>query len=371
MKKYFRFIIRKVLNLVLIFFKIFKIKENRILFCDGLNLNFNGNSRYIYEELRKKNQYEFILIELVKSDYFSKDLKKLSIYNPLILYYLATSKIWFTDSELLGFLFKRKEQKYIQLWHAAGAFKKFGMSCLSLEDKKKYISKNKEVDLLTVSTDKVVDIYSEAFGIERQKIENLGIPRADLYFNEKKIKNIKNKFIENNKKFENKKIILYAPTFRGKIGEKLDFKLDLEYMKMNLKDLNYIIFLKLHPSMKSEIKVDNNFVFDFTSYGKLEDLMCVSDILITDYSSIIFEYSILKKPILFYAYDLEKYILETGIYYNYVDFIPGNISYTTINLVKEIKSQKWDLLKVEKFSRNFFHPYDGNSTKRIINKLNL
>lgn len=143
-------------------------------------------------------------------------------------------------------------------------------------------------------------------------------------------------------------------------------------MKEKLEDLNYKVLLRLHPSIKqSDINVDNKFSFNFSEYDNVSDLLIISDILISDYSSIIFEFSIMKKPILFYSYDVEEYIKDRGFYYNYYEFIPNKINYTTEEVIDSILNKKWDLERIEKFAKYFFNPFDGNSTERVLKEIGL
>lgn len=361
---------KNILKLCLsIFFKIFKfnkINKNKIILGESLNLEFSGNIEKVYQELKKYN-FQFIYIGMVGNKKINIDnriKKKYSLFNPIAIYHLATAKYWLSDSTFFSFLKSKKGQKNIQLWHAAGAFKKFG---LSIEKNKKYY-----IDLATVSSDKVIGCYQEAFGIEKEKIKNLGIPRADIFFDEDKKKEVRKKFFKEYEKLKNKKIILYAPTFRDEDKGNFRLRLDLNIMKEKLENLNYVVLLRLHPSIKkSDIEVDNIFSYDFSEYSNVSDLLIVSNILISDYSSIIFEFSIMKKPILFYSYDVKEYIKNRGFYYDYYKFIPNEINYTTEEVLNSILNEKWDLDKIEKFAKYFFNPFDGNSTKRVLKEIGL
>jgi CDP-ribitol ribitolphosphotransferase len=367
---YIKSFFKNLLKLVIKIFYIFPLNDKKIIFCESTNSNFSGNCRAIYEALKDKN-YTFYLIQNQRN--FNKtSIKQYTFYNLIALYHLATSKFIFADTAFLSFLSKRSEQKNIQLWHGAGAFKKFGLSELKYKKVKYKMNQYNEIDLLTISSDNILEIYKEAFGIEEEKIKNLGIPRADVFFKEKEKIKIKELFFKKYPKLKNKRIIMYAPTFRDNTKDYFSLELDISLMKEKLERLNYILLLRLHPSIKKDnISVDNKFSFDFSKYEQVSDLLVVSDILISDYSSIIFEFSIMKKPILFYAYDVEEYIKDRGFYYDYYDFIPNKISYTTEEIIKAVINQEWDLERIEKFARYFFNPFDGNSTERVLKEVGL
>mgnify|MGYP003373049143 CR=1 FL=1 len=359
-------------KIVLSLFKIFPLNKNLILFMEGSYNSFNGNCRAIYEKLKENKNYKFVL--LVKNKKQVIDLPNLMIsryYSPKTFYYLATAKYCFFTTEAYKAFFKRKNQLFINLWHGAGAFKKFGMSCKY----NKYIQKynGNIVDMVSISSDKINNFYQEALGARKEKIKNLGIPRADIFFKEDEKLKVKeiffNKYPELKK---NKKIIMYAPTFRDNDKGNFKLKLDVNLMKEKLEKLGYVLFLRLHPSIKKDdISVDNIFSYDFSKYEQVSDLLIVSDILISDYSSIIFEFSIMKKPILFYSYDVEEYIKDRGFYYNYYEFIPNKINYTTEEVINSIINKEWDLERIEEFARYFFNPFDGNSTERVLKEVGL
>lgn len=366
--------IKKIIKIILgCVFKILNfipIDQNKIIFCEGTGSNFSGNCRRIYERL-KDREYKFYLIELKKGNK-SIPIFRYSVYNIIGLYHLATAKYWFADSGFLSFLPKRLEQKNIMLWHGAGAFKIFGFTELKSKGIKYDENQYKSIDLLTVSSDKIKEQYQEAFNIDINKIKNLGIPRADIFFNTGKKEAVKNIFFKKYNNLEGKKIILYAPTFRDTDKGKFKLKLNIQLMKDKLEPLGYVLLLRMHPSIKQEdMLVDNQFSYNFTDYPQVSDLLIVSDILISDYSSIIFEFAIMKKPILFYSYDVEEYIKTRGFYYDYYDFIPNKICYTTEEIINSILNKEWDLNKIEKFARYFFNPFDGDSTNRILKEVGI
>ena len=361
-------IIGKIL-LILIFkiFNLFPINRKKVILGECPGIGFDGNVKRVYEELKKNKDLQFICISLKKQKFefcVKEKLKQYSVLEIKGIWHLATSGFWFSDSVFFSFFPLKKEQNNIQLWHGAGAFKKFGRDVSS--GLKYYIT------FLSVSSNEVIDIYANAFRISKEKVRNLGIPRADIFFREEEKQRIREEFYKNYPELKNKKIILYAPTFRDNEKNKFNLKLDIELMKENLEGLNYILLLKLHPGIKSkDIQVDNKFSYNFSDYSNTANLLIISDILISDYSSIIFEFSIMKKPILFYAYDVEEYTSDRGFYYNYYDFIPNKISYTTEEIIKAVINQEWYLERIEKFARYFFNPFDGNSTERVLKEVGL
>lgn len=366
-----RNIIKFIFKTLFMFFTLNKLNNKKIVFIEGTREKMSGNCGAVFKKLQNYKEYSFILVEFYKSNVKYPNLKHYSFFDLRGLFHIATAKYLIANEGFFNFLPKRYSQLNIQLWHGAGAFKKFGYS-IELEKKDYHMKKNKVIDILSVSSDKVIDVYTEAFQIDKLKVKNLGMPRADIFFKEDEKLKVKERFFNEYPKLKNKKIIMYAPTFRDNDKGDFKLKLDIELMKEKLEKLGYVLFLRLHPNIKKDnISVDNIFSYDFSKYEQVSDLLIVSDILISDYSSIIFEFSIMKKPILFYSYDVEEYIKDRGFYYNYYEFIPNKINYTTEEVINSIINKEWDLERIEKFARYFFNPFDGNSTERVLKEVGL
>ncbi|NFG08704.1 CDP-glycerol--glycerophosphate glycerophosphotransferase, partial [Clostridium botulinum] len=293
------------------------------------------------------------------------------------IYNIFTSKLIITNDyiSLFSKIKVRKGTEFIQVWHAGGAFKKFGKDSLqnvnNIDNMNNSIACHSQYDKVMVSSEEVRGIYAGAFGIDINKVIPLGLARADKFYNAQMNTKIMKKFILKYPKFKDKKIILYAPTYRD--GEKSNFnlKLDLEYIYNNLSS-EYVIVTKMHPFIKNGIEVPVELcdrIVDL-SYEDIDDLMISSDLLITDYSSIIFEYAIMKKPMIFFAYDLPLYDNSLrGFYYNYTEFVPGPIAVNTEEIVEIIKYNKCDLNRISEFKKKFNGYDDGEATKRIVKNI--
>ena len=148
-------------------------------------------------------------------------------------------------------------------------------------------------------------------------------------------------------------------------------KLDIDKLREGLGD-EYVIIMKLHPFIKESLYIseeNKNFILDLSSEREVNDLLFIADIMITDYSSICFEYSLLNKPMIFFTYDLEEYIEKRDFYYPFESFVPGPIVRTTEEIIDTIKNSNFDLNKVENFREKFLSSLDGKSTKRVVDEL--
>lgn len=271
-----------------------------------------------------------------------------------------------------------KGTKVVQLWHACGAFKKWGYSTLDLawggsrEDMLRFPMHNTYTDVF-VSAESVIPCYAEAFGCDQKIIKAFGTPRTDIYFDKDYVNGCRAELLEIFPGIGDRKIILYAPTFRGDSPEQAynDQPLDYSLLKDKL-GKDYALVLKLHPFTskkyqlsEEEKKQFGDFVFDGSEILTTECALCGADILITDYSSLIFEYSLLDRPMLFYAYDLEKYKNDRSFYFEYENFVPGKIVKSNELLIASILTGNLQQEKIADFRNKYMSACDGRCTERI------
>lgn len=345
-------------------FKMFagtKVEENRISFIIDSRQSFKGNLDYIKKEFEKRGDFEF--------HFFYKDKLSFSSFRKL-----AGSRYIFLNDNFFPLAFMKFKDKntIVQLWHAPGASKKFGGS-VDIESRQilKRISEN--TDCLIVTSKNIIGYYSEAFQMPEDKIRALGLPRMDYYFENHDLNKLKEDFCRKYNVSKDRKIILYAPTFRD------EEKYNNVFNYLNLEKFNeelgkdYVLALRLHPKIrnfyKDDISSKGKYV-DVSGYESEQELMLISDILITDYSSIMIEYSILNRPTVFFTYDLDEYLAnERGFYYDFKTTVPGPIVYTSDELIDVIKNEKFDKSRISEFVKTQFDEIDGCSSERIIDYL--
>ncbi len=352
--------------------------QNKMVFMQPRK-GLNPSCKYMYNMIDKKNEYAVELFELERGDV------------PVTLYYenavewikaLATAKACFVheSNDLLGYVEIRKETKIVQLWHGCGVLKKIG---LSTADKKSFKSSKtyeefpeyNKYDIVTIASPELSWVFEEFMGINKNDdiIKAIGVSRTDEFFDQEYITNCYNKIHEIIPASKNKKIILYAPTYRGVGQERVaPNELDIEKFAKNLGE-EYILVIKQHQTVKElpEIPEEyrDKFAYDMTR-GKgmnINELMTVSDICISDYSSLVFEFALFERPIIFFAYDLEDYIDDRGLYYNFDEITPGPICRTTEEMVDYIENidEKYNKQEVIDFKNKFMSSCDGKSTERI------
>ena len=342
-------------------FKFTKIKDNKVSFIIDSGESFKGNLDYIKKEFEKRGDFEF--------HFFYKDKLSFSSFKNL-----ASSKYIFLNDNFfpLAFMNFNEENVIVQLWHAPGASKKFGGS-VDIESRPMLTKISENTDYLIITSDKIKDYYSEAFQMPKEKIKALGLPRLDYYFENHDLNQLKSEFCKKYNAPNDKKIILYAPTFREeeKYNNVFNF-LDLVKFNESLGE-EFVLALRLHPKINkfySEAISANAHYIDVSDYENEQELMLISDILITDYSSIMIEFCVLDKPTVFFTYDLDNYLAcERGFYYDFKKTVPGPIVYTTDELIDVIKNDKFDKSKISQFISTQFDVIDGEASRRIVDYL--
>ena len=351
----------------------FPQRNNKITLLTNKNHSFEANLDYIAKELENRNNngknYEYKFIP--------KDSLSLSNIRDF-----ASSKYVFLVDNFFPLAFMNVEgMKWVQLWHGTGLFKKFGYDLLNDGDKKIMEMFAPKIDLVSVSSENVVDTYARNFYVDKSKVKPFGVPRNDFYdekhLSDDYLSDLRESFEKDYPQLKGKKLVLYAPTFREdpKNNAVFDY-FDIEKFLDELGD-EYALAIRLHPNYKRFCDEEHNIdledltnrydIINFTGLKDGQKLLLLSDILIADYSSIMVDYTILQKPIVLFAYDLDDYINEErGFYFDYKENVPGKIVYKMDELIASINDQDFDLEKMEEFLKLQFGEFKPNSSKLIL-----
>lgn len=357
--------------------KLFHIRKgNYILFTSESRSDMSGNFRFIYNEMLRMNlQKKYKIHGIFKAHI----LDRYNIIDKFKLpYLLGKADFIFIDDfhPTINKLKFRKSQEIVQLWHAVGAFKTFGYSRIGKQGGPFFDSKgHRKYTKAYVSSSSDVPIYAEAFGITEDKVIPTGVPRTDALFDEDYKKKVITEMRDEIPITKGKKVVLFAPTFRGH-GHKTAYypfsKIDFNKLAEYCHNHNAIVLVKLHPFIKDKINIPYKFseyIIDISNIREVNDVLLITDILITDYSSLIFEYAILERPMIFFAYDLKDYVTTREFYKDYDSFIPGKKVETFDQLIAALYKEDFEQEKVHKFLQNHFEYRDGQSSNRIINNL--
>ena len=356
-----------------------KIEPNKVIFLEPRVDTLTNSVMLLYDEFERMGGYE-LHTHLIK--------EKTSRHRTIIKNYITFVKDLATARYLIladicdavDCLPKRDGTVVLNTWHGCGAFKKFGYSTAekifggNAEQKSKY-HHYRNCDIVTVSSPEICWAYEEAMNLHNGQIEALGVSRTDVFYDDEYIKRGKEKVLNAVPEIGDRKIIVYAPTFRGRVRQAAGpNELDIEALQSALGD-EYYLLIKHHPFVNKPPAIPETaegvFATDVSRILNIDELLCAADICISDYSSLIFEYSILNRPMIFFAYDLDEYFDWRGFYYDYYELAPGPICKTTDQIISYIENldEEFDLEKVKAFNSKFMSSCDGNSTQRIMDRL--
>ena len=285
-------------------------------------------------------------------------------------YLLATAKYVFMNDNFMPMsnLHFNKKASVVQLWHAEGAFKKFGLDIEQPADiRAREKAANEKLSFVACSSTGVADIYASAFGVDKSKVLPIGSPRADVLLRADNAAELRCKFEEKYPKCKGKKIVLYAPTFRDDPSLDAKFLSYFNYAEFEkaLGD-THCLLVRLHPQVHGTARIDG--AVDVTDYRNVNDLTLISDVLITDYSSICMDFVLLDKPCVFFAPDLDDYTSRRPFYFDYRSYVPGEIAQNTAELVAALKAAG-TCEKAEEFKKVNLDMVDGESTNRLMNHI--
>lgn len=363
-------------------------KDSRRNFVQRLKLKASQAGRSLRDVIQKycivRNRVFFytprsnkVLLENSKAVYDALDCKKVvfakkgkhsKLEQWKVKYYLFTSKVIVTDDycDYLQRVELKPKQKLVQIWHACGAFKKFGLDSL-LNDIQKERAIHGQYDVVCVSSENIRADYAGAFGIGIDKVQALGIPRTDLFYDDHTVDELKKQFYAEYPQYQNKKIILYCPTFREKNEVKVANEPQIEWDEFSeALPENAVMLIKNHPVVTEDLLDGRKYPNIANTGVNTNILMMAADIMITDYSSVIFECSILNKPIIFYCPDYEEY--ERDFYLEFLEDTYGDFTVTQEELTRAIikNLEKPNLEKLAEFKEKYMGACDGHSTEHVV-----
>ena len=356
--------------------RIFPLKENRVTFLSPHRENFTDSLGMVLREAQKRGKYDIVKVSSADLDLNggAKGLLRAVGFFTVKAYLLATSKYVFLNDNFMpmGSLNFSKDAVETQLWHAEGVFKKFGLHIPQPEDvRRREIAGAKKLSFVVCSSESVKPIYAEAFGVDERKVLPLGAPRADRFFDDCNVESVKEKFLQKYPQCCGKKLVLYAPTFRDNAEDDkvLLNSIDMKKWAETLDD-DFAFLIRLHPQIhRCDASLDG--AVDVTDWDDVGELTLLCDCMITDYSSVCMDAALIGKPLVFYAFDLEKYASDRSFYFDYESYVPGPVVRSfdeliaTVSDIENLKNNK----KLKAFREFNFGTPDGNAAKKVVDTI--
>ena len=278
---------------------------------------------------------------------------------------------------IFGFFNLGKKTKLIQVWHAGVGFKSVGYSRFGKAGSPyPQGSCHKKYDYAVTGSEDLVHVYEEVFGIEKEAFLPAGMARLDGFLDPERIADFRKEFYNEYPDLKNKKIILFAPTYRGAGQKDADYDygmLDLDRLYEFCGD-EWVFMFKMHPFVRFSPIIPDKYkdrILDFSFYENINDLYYVTEMLITDYSSAYFEFSLMEKPILFFTYDREAYELRRGVHKPVKETAPGKVCDTFDEIITAMENQDYELQKTLDFKERNFGGQKGLAADTIIDTILL
>lgn len=345
----------------------------RILFTSESRAELGGNLKLVHDRilergLDREHEIETLLWPSIVVRRSIRDRLRL----PWVL--ARADTIVIDDFQPVIYALEASDSRIVQLWHAVGAFKTVGYSRVGkVGGPNPYGHAHKNYALVTVGARQDIPVYAEAFGIPEDRVVATGIPRTDRFFDPTYGERARALALAEFPEARGRMAILFAPTFRGNGARTATYdlgRIDMPALHALCVERNAVCIVRMHPFVREPLGIPEPFrdrILDGQrSSIDVNDLLFAVDLLVTDYSSIVYEFSTLGRPMLFYAWDLEEYTAGRDTYEPYETFVPGRIVRTFPELLEAIRREDYEIERVAPFAEHHFEHRDGRSTDRVV-----
>ena len=356
--------------------KKYRNKKNTVLFMSEQSDTLGGNQLAVIKQMKKRGlDKEFTILTSARPAAAVGQSRKSWME---VIRKLAQSDIVVVDDHapILDWMTLDDNTKLIQLWHAGAGFKSSGYSRWGHDGCPTPHSAHRQYDFGIAGSKAIAPFFSEVWGINDEQVLPTGMPRMDEFLDEDYRKNKTKELYEQFPMCKGKKVILFAPTYRGR-NKKLAYYpyelIDFDKLYEVCGD-EYVVLFKMHPWVSASVPIPetckDKFV-DVNLYPNINDLFYITDLLITDYSSNIFEYSLMGNPMLFFAFDKIQYSFSRGFHRAYEESAPGKVCYTFEELLTAIENKDFEEEKVKEYVDHHFDYIDTHASDRVIDWLIL
>lgn len=344
-----------------------EVEKGKIIFAEMHSDTLPFSMKRIYSELKKRGYTPVVFCR----DFAKLGVREKSYFLRRFMEEYATAEYVFICSYFLpvSACKKRPETKVIQLWHSGGLLKKMGADTRDDIPSVYHGNITANYDLVTVSAKVCVPIWEKALSLPKGVVQATGLSRTDSFFDERWNEVRKRKFYELYPEAVGKKIVLYAPSFSGNAADPVckGIETQLDNVIKNLKE-DYFFIIRLHPLLERKYP---KYVDEKGRMFKTEDLLPVADMMVTDYSSSLFDYCIYEKPFILYCPDYDDYERDRGFYVD-INTFPGKVAKTPYELEKALREwDRGDKAKLREFREKYMGACDGKATDRILEKVGL
>lgn len=350
----------------------YRYSEHTLLFMTEQGDTLGANLTAVIKRLKERGlDSEYKILTSARPASYVRPSK---LSNWRLIRKIAKSKYIFLDDHapILDWLQIRDFSKVIQLWHAGAGFKSSGYSRWGHPGCPPPFSCHRQYLYGIAGSKHIAKFFAEVFGINEAQILPTGMPRMDEYLDPEYQKEKREQLYQEYPVCRGRKVILFAPTYRGRGRKDAMYPyemIDFERLYDFCEEEDYVVLFKMHPWVQEPVPIEedyDNLFIDVNKYPNINDLFYITDILITDYSSNIFEFSLMRKPMLFFAFDKLQYSLSRGFHRDYEEAAPGKVCYNFDELMNALEQEDYEYEKVEKYIDLHFDHIDCHASDRVI-----
>jgi teichoic acid ribitol-phosphate primase len=357
--------------------------QDRVVLATSHKARLDGNLEALRQELAARRPAVRLLGIAYRPERGPVGLARTALNEMRAALALATSRVFVVDDYFFPIyaVVPRTGTRIIQVWHAVGPVKRsgYGVADKTYGADRRLVERiriHSNYDYCLVGSEWAAHLYSTAFGQPLGRfVWHLGIPRTDWLFGEQRIAGAEQRIRARYQLPAGRRVVLYAPTFRGDDIVSASFPdfLDFSLLSAEL-GADHLLLVRRHPFVRQPVRIPakaRDFVIDVSDYPEINELMLVADVLVTDYSSSIYEFSLLDKPVIFFTPDHEAYERQRGFFLDYRAEGPGPAFETTDELAAYLRTGQWDLERVRRFRQKWFTVADGRASERVVDELVL
>ena len=344
------------------------IRADKVVFASARAEHLEGNLLYVHDALRKHRPD---LTPVLLLERYSYDLLgKIRYFFRMVRasYHLATAHYFIVDNAYLPVHVgpHRRGTKVIQVWHAGGALKEFGVDVHPPNRQVENSFIHKYYDYVIVGSEIAVAPYASALRTPQSRVLPLGIARTDFFFDTAKMADARSRILADHPELVGRKVVVYAPTFRGHGLEKRPGqRLDAAAVRAALPEKCALVH-KAHPVFDTGLIDGSGYDAVIGSEYDINELFTVTDVLVTDYSSSIFEYALMRKPLILLVDDLTEYSADPGLYIDYRTDMIGDFAMGADDVARLIAADEFDLSGYDAFIARHCEFDDGAASERFV-----
>jgi teichoic acid ribitol-phosphate primase len=353
-----------------ILFGVLPIRQDRVVLASARHAELEGNLRHLYAEMqRARPDLDYVLLlEPYSYRFFGKLIYLLRLSRGM--YFLCTSRLFIVDNAYFPIHIAphRAGTTVVQVWHAAGALKRFGLATAAPPRQPERRFLHRHYDYVIASSEGTRTAYSTALRTPVERVLPLGSPRTDLFFHEGAVAAAQQRLLRDHPTLEGRRVVLYAPTFRGR-GERKRAApgMDAERLRALLPE-EFALVLKAHPNLHRGRSGRRGFDAIIHPATEINDVFTITDILVTDYSSVVFDWALLRRPLILLVADLAEYEADPGLFIDYRTEMIGTKVLDTAGVARAILEDDFDLTPYDAFIDRHLGTARGDASARVVER---